>query len=220
MDILVGVHIAGDYNPGINAAKISLDDKAIKHILRASKASAKDGLNRSTFDNSPELGTSDLDLESDSGNQYRDIAKLTDEKSQQALFGALPSEGQSEIVELHMDGTDFWWEGVFKHTDVHWETRMIPLSFLPQPITKKHIAALQDAMPFEADRTGYLSGMVQSGSLPDLNMTAEEMNAIHEKIASGMSHGLNAREIDRTFQRHVTKAQLIRLLMEHIERNH
>jgi hypothetical protein len=196
MDILVGVHVQTDWNPGINAAKISLDDAAIEHILRAAKASARDGLKRSTYDSTPELGTSDLDLEV---FPYRDIAKLTDEDTQQLVFTELPEEGRSEIVELHMDGTDFWWEGVFKFTDVHWNTRMIPLSFLPKP------------------------AKIESGlnvSLPDLNMTAEEMNAIHEKIAQGMNSGLNAREIDRTFNRHVTKAQLIRLLMEHIERNH
>jgi hypothetical protein len=49
-------------------------------------------------------------------------------------------------------------------------------------------------------------------------MTTAEMNAIHEKIAQGIAHGLNAREIDRTFQRHVTKAQLIRCMIELIER--
>ena len=215
MDILVGVHIAGDWDPGINAAKISLDDASIKRILKLSRR-VRTGEILTAFDSTPELGTSDLDLENES--QYKDIAKLSDEESQQAVFGALVNEGRSEIVTLYVDGTDFWWGGVFKHTNVPWETRMIPLSFLP--VTKAQIKALQNASPFEADRTGYLSGMLQSGNLPDLNMTAEEMNAIHEKIARGISHGLNAREIDRTFQRHVTKAQLIRLLMEHIERNH
>jgi hypothetical protein len=131
--------------------------------------------------------------------QVKDLAKLTEEESQQAVFGALP-EGRSELVMLHVDGTDFWWEGVFKHTDVHWETRMIPLSFLPQPTAA--------------------AKKVQSGSLPDLNMTAEQMNAIHEKIAAGMNHGLNAREIERTFNQHITKAQLVRIIMELIERNH
>jgi len=217
MDILVGVHIAGDWDPGINAAKISLDDASIKRILKLSRR-VRTGEILTAFDSTPELGTSDLNLDCDNGSQYRDIAKLSDEETQQAVFEARVNEGRSEIVTLYVDGTDFWWGGVFKHTNVPWETRMIPLSFLP--VTKAQIKALQNASPFEADRTGYLSGMLQSGSLPDLNMTAEEMNAIHEKIAQGMSHGLNAREIDRTFQRHVTKAQLIRLLMEHIERNH
>jgi len=210
MDILVGVHVGGDYNPGINAAKISLDDAAIKNIFRLAKR-AKHGEIISTYDSTPDLGTSDLDLA-----EIQDIAELAKQDMGKPLSATLrtvftdcPEEGRSDIVQLHVDQTDFWWEGMFKHTDVHWETRLIPLSFLPKPAaTKKAITCWRP--PFS----------VQSGNLPDLNMTAEQMNAIHEKIAQGMSNGLNAREIDRTFNRHVTKAQLIRLLMEHIERNH
>ena len=198
MELLVKVHVGGDYNSHITAALVSLGDAAIRHILRAAR-DCRDGLNRSTFDNTPDLGTSDLDLENDT---VKNLATLTEEESQQAVFGK-DDEGRSEIVELHIDKTDFWWEGVFKHTNVHWETAMIPVSVLPQLAEPKPMAK-----------------KVESGSLPDLNMTAEEMNAIHKKIAQGMNHGLNAREIDRTFQRHVTKAQLIKLLMEHIERNH
>jgi hypothetical protein len=203
MDILVKVHVGGDYNSHITAAKVSLDEAAIKHIQRAARDCAKDGLNRSTWDNSPELGTSDLDLEI---NPIMDMASLADPKSwglgQVTLFKR-DEEIRTEIVELHFDSTDFWWEGVFKHTDTHWETAIIPVSLLPQ---------LTDPKP--------VPKTIESGSLPETLMTADEMNAIHEKIAQGMNHGLNAREIDATFQRHVTKAQLIRLLMEHIERNH
>ena len=50
-------------------------------------------------------------------------------------------------------------------------------------------------------------------------MTVEQMNAIHEKIAQGANHGLNAHEIEATFNRHVTKAQLIRCIVELIQRN-
>jgi len=192
MDILVGVHIGGDYNPGINAAKISLDDDRIKEVIKLSRR-AKRGEIITAYDSTPDLGTSDLDLED------QQVWRLTEEESQQAVFGALPEDGRSELVMLHCDGTDFWWEGVFKHSDVHWETRMIPLTFLPP---NSHLPP------------------IKSGDLPDLNMTAEQMNAIHEKIAQGMNHGLNAREIDRTFQRHVTKAQLIRVIMELLERDH
>lgn len=193
MDLLVGVHIQGDYNPGITAAKISLDESRIKDILKMARRARRPGEVLSAYDSTPDLGTSDLDLED---QQVRDIARLTEEESQQAVFGAAVNEGRSELVMLYIDGTDFWWEGVFKHTDVRWETRMIPLSLLPQP------------------------AKIQSGSLPDLEMTAEEMNAIHEKIARGIASGLNAREIDRTFNRHVTKAQLIRCMIELIERDH
>jgi hypothetical protein len=49
-------------------------------------------------------------------------------------------------------------------------------------------------------------------------MTADQMNAIHEKIAAGINHGLNANEIVDTFQRHITKAQLVRVIWELIDR--
>ena len=192
MNILVGVHIAGDYNPGINAAQISLDDALINKIFKLSRQATR-GKIITVYDYTPSLGNSKLDLEND---HVKDIANLSSMLGDDEIF-CDSEDGRSELVMLHVDGTDFWWEGVFKHTDVNWETRMIPLSFLPQPVVK-----------------------VESGSLPDLNMTAEQMNAIHEKIATGISQGLNAREIDVTFQRHVTKAQLIRVIMELLERNH
>lgn len=191
MDILVGVHIAGDYNPGINAAKISLDDSRIKEIYKLSRR-AKRGEIITTYDSTPDLGTSDLDLED---QQVKDIAKLSEEESQQAVFGALPSEGRSELITLHVDGTDFWWEGVFKHTDVHWETRTISLSLLPEI----------KATPKKKS---------------DLDMTPEQMNAIHEKISAGINSGLNAQEIVDTFNRHITKAQLVRVIWELLERSH
>jgi hypothetical protein len=194
MDILVGVHVGGDWNPGVDAAKISLDDASIKRVLKLSRRARRPGEILTVYDSTPDLGTSELDMEN---QQVKDMARLTEEESQQVVFGILPpDEARSDLVMLHVDGTDFWWEGVFKHTDVHWETRMIPLSFLPQPV------------------------VVESGNLAETSMTAEQMNAIHEKIAAGMNHGLNAREIDRTFNRHVTKAQLIRVIMELIERDH
>ena len=198
MDLLVKVQVDGDYNSHITAAKISLDDAAIRHIQRAAR-DCRDGLNRSTFDSTPELGTSDLDMEND---PIKNLATLTEEESIQAVFGQ-DAEVRTEVVELHIDKTDFWWEGVFKHTNVHWETKQIPVSLLPQITEPKPVAR-----------------KIQSGDLPETLMTAEEMNAIHEKIARGVSHGLNALEIERTFQRHVTKAQLIRCMIELIERSH
>ena len=104
------------------------------------------------------------------------------------------------MVELHVDKTDFYFEGVFKHTDTHWETRLIPLTFLIPNINlatkKKH-----------------------NLKKPDLDMTVKQMNFIHEKIAQGANHGLNAHEIEATFNRHVTKAQFIHCIVELIQRN-
>jgi hypothetical protein len=183
MDILVRIHVGTDWDEGVNAAKVSLDEAGIKRILQLAKRVHK-GQTFAEFDNTPDLGTTDLDLVTES---YKDLSKLTEEESQQATFGS-KEDVRSEIVQLHVDKTDFWWGGVFKHTNIHWETRMIPLAFLPKPAVK-----------------------VESGKpLPNLNMTYDQINTINEKIAQGYSHGLNAREIERTFQRHVTKAQLIR----------
>ena len=198
MDLLVKVIIGGEYNSHISAAKISLDDALINEIFKLSRRATR-GKISTVYDSTPSLGTSDLDLEN---HPIKDLATLTEEESQQVVFKK-DDEVRMEFIELHVDSTDFWWEGAFKHTNSPWETEQIPLSLLPKlaeskPQTKK----------------------IQSGSLPDLNMTAEQMNAIHEKIACGMNHGLNAREIDVTFQRHVTKAQLIRVIMELLERNH
>ena len=202
MIILVGLHIGSDWNDaGINSALITLDNKAIKHILKLAKR-AKDGQTVLEYDYTPELGTSQVDLQNESS--YRNVADLSAMMCDTEIFTSKQSEDndepiRTECVQLHVDKTDFWWEGLFKHTDIHWETRMIPLSLLPQnlkPVEKK------------------------SGELTDLNMKVEDMNAIHEKIAAGMNSGLNAREIEATFHRHVTKAQLIRCLCELIERRY
>jgi len=132
MELLVGVHVQGDWNPGIDAAQISLYDKLIQNIQELAKR-ARPGEIISAFESSPNLGTSDLDLEN---QQVIVLEELSEEESQQAVFGELMDEGRSEICELHVDKTDFWWSGVFKHTDVHWETRIIPLSILPRVASK------------------------------------------------------------------------------------
>ena len=198
MDILVEIHIGSDWDGGgFNCARLSLGDKAIKNILKLAKR-ARNGQTIQEFDYTPELGITDLDIEN---RHYLDIAKLSEEDPQQAVFMA-PDANSSDaprvdVVQLNVDSTSFWFEGRFKHTDLHWETRMIPLEFLPQP----------------AKQSG-------KATAADLDMTAEEMNAIHEKIAKGIAHGLNAREIEATFNRHVTKAQLVRCMIELIERSH
>jgi len=206
MDILVGIHIGSDFNDGgINCAKISLDDKAIKHIFKLARR-AKPGQIIQETDYTPELGITELDLEND--ERYRDLANLSKKEdlanlSEEVSVFAVPTDApRVDCVQLCVDENDFWFEGMFKHTDVHWETRMIPLSFLPQHLRP-------------------VARQAQSGKhLPDLNMTADQMNAIHEKIAQGIAQGLNAREIEATFQKHVTKAQFIRCMIELIERSH
>jgi hypothetical protein len=204
MDILVGVHVETDWNDGIDAALISLNKAAIRNIFRMAKRAGKHHT-ITEYDYTPELGKSIIDLDTADDTSYRNIEELSAMMGDNEIFKSLQDTSlknpvRSEIVTLHVDNSDFWWEGVFKHTDIHWETRMIPLSFLPQKLRPQ-------TKPKQS-----------GGPKADLNMTTEQMNAIHEKIAQGVSQGLNAREIVATFQRHVTKAQLIRCMIELIER--
>jgi hypothetical protein len=194
MKIISALHIGNDF-VNLNAALIDLDVVVIKHIFKIAKK-AKEGQTVSEFYNIPVLGTSELFDTDDSG--YFDMDKLTASQKELEVFKECKEDDvRSEVVELHVGTRDFYFEGVFKHTDTHWETRMIPLSILPQNL---------DVKPAPKKK-------------PDLNMTAERMNAIQEKIAKGMNSGLNAREIEDTFQGHVTKAELIRCIMETIRVN-
>jgi hypothetical protein len=194
MNILVEVQVYNEYgNSDVSAAKIELSDAAIKRIFQLAKNTPQHGTTQ-IFDYTPELGTADLGIEF-----YLDMDKLSKKDLQQVIFKKAGEDVRLDAVQLNVDKTSFWWEGYFKHTNIKWETRIMPLDFLPQP-AKKPVKATTPAA--------------------DLNMTAEQMNAIHEKIARGISHGLNAREIEATFNRHVTKAQLIRCMIELIERSH
>jgi hypothetical protein len=198
MNLLAGIHIGSDWNDaGINAVQINLDDNAIKHILKLAKR-VKEGQTVVEYDYSPELGTSQVDLQNEC--PYCNIADLSSMMGDNEVFTSKQSDNnkdpiRTECVQIHIDSTDFWWEGMFKHTDISWETRMIPLSFLPQ-----------DLKPASKPKA-------------DLNMTSQKINDIKVKIAAGMSQGLNVREIDDTFQRHVTRAQLIRVIWDLIENN-
>ena len=195
MKIISALHVDNDF-VNLNAALLDLDDKVINHIFQLS-LKAKEGQTLSEFFNIPVLGTSDLFDEDD--GVYFDMDKLTSAQKKLNVFkeGA-PEDTRSDVVELHVDKHDFYFEGVFKHTDIHWETRIIPISLLPKVSNKYR---------------------PQVKKKPDLNMTPVQMNAIHEKIAQGINHGLNAREIEATFNRHVTKAQLIQCIVELIQRN-
>ena len=207
MNILVQVHINNDWDDsGVQCAKISLDEAGIKRIFRlAQKAGEQHTIQE--FDYTPDFGTSELDLDNMDGH-YWDIDKLAETNplpegvDQQKVFASL-EDVRIDVSQLNVDHHDFWWEGCFKHTDVRWTTNLIPLDFLPQE--------------FRQSGSKATTPPAQSA---DLNMTAEQMNAIHEKIAAGMAHGLNAREIVATFNKKVTLAQLVRVIMEHIERDH
>ena len=198
--ILVRVHIPGDADYNVNAAQIELSDKDIKRIFQLSKkAGFRDTVN--TYDYSPELGWTELNLEDNDLNKgttlsYRNIDKLPKKESKEPRVFVYETDARKDCVQLYVNDTDFWWEGHFKHTNNTWSTSPIPLTFLPKIVTSSQ------------------------NQKSDLNMTPEQMNAIHEKIASGINHGLNAREIVTTFNRHITKAQLVRVIWELMERKH
>jgi hypothetical protein len=194
MNILVEIYIGSEWNDaGVNCAKVSLRDSDIKRIFQLSKKAGKFQTIQE-YDCSPELGTTEIDCLGEVGSHYLDMASLKGDP-ENGIF--THKDSRIDCVQLHVDRTSFWWEGCFKHTDVRWSTRIIPLTFLPKG---KKRAKATTAKPAP--------------------MTTEQMNAIHEKIARGYSHGLNASEIEKTFQRHVTKAQLIRCIIELIERSH
>ena len=209
MNILVDVHINNDFDDsGITCAQISLDDKVIKRIFRLAKKAGKHQTIQEFDFYTPTLGATEIDFSAFKGQHYYLDMEKFPALIQAEKYPPLkdteifePKDARIDACHLNVDKYEFWWEGVFKHSDIRWCTQLIPLSFLPKPAQ---------------------SGTTQTEgpAKPDLEMTAEQMNTIHEKIASGMSHGLNAREIEATFNRHVTKAQLVRCMMELLEMNH
>lgn len=60
MDILVGVHVRSDWPNGINAALVSLDDRAIKNIIALSKKAGKHQT-VTEYDGTPDLGESNVE---------------------------------------------------------------------------------------------------------------------------------------------------------------
>ncbi len=42
-------------------------------------------------------------------------------------------EGRMECYTLNITDDDFYWSGLYKHTDVRWETASVPLSALDEP---------------------------------------------------------------------------------------
>jgi hypothetical protein len=204
MKILVQVHIEGDFLTKINTALIDLSDTDIMRIFKQSRK-VKSGQTFSASDYTPDLGKSEIwynnDTEEESdittvyNDNYLNYDKLPKVFNGQPTFEKV-TEDSIDTVELNVDSTDFWWSGVFKHTTCRWETRMIPIKFLPQELgarttTPKAVQAI----------------------------TVAQLNAIHKNIEAGMEKGLNAREIESTLLKKATKAQLVSVIMELLERN-
>ena len=203
MKILVQVYIEGDFITKIDSALIDLNDAAIKNIFKQSRK-VKSGQTFVEWDGTPELGKSEIWNNNDT-NEELDITTTYDANYYNydrlpKVFNGQPTfeeitEDSVDTVELNVDSTDFWWSGVFKHTTCRWETRMIPIKFLPQELgarttTPKAVQAI----------------------------TTAQLNAVHKAIEAGMEKGLNAREIESTLLKIATKAQLVTVIIELLER--
>lgn len=193
MDILVAVHIGSYWDADVNCALISLCDDGIKQLLKmAKKAGAQSTI--VDYDYTPELGKTELKLE-----EFREMTELKASLSAMVgsneIFTELP-DVRVECVQIHVDNKHFWWEGLFKHTDIHWETKQIPLSILP---------AIQ-------------SGKTARQPQVSDSITETQINSVLEKVAQGMAHGLNSKEIKASFNRHVTKVHLVQCISYLIQR--
>lgn len=203
MKILVQVHIEGDFITRINTALIDLNDTDIMRIFKLARK-VKSGQTLLDYDYTPELGKSDIWYNNDN-EEESDITTVYDSNylnydKLPKMFNGQPTfeeviEDSLDCVEMNVDSTDFWWSGVFKHTTCRWETRMIPLSFLPQELGAKTTTPKA----------------VQA-------ITPEQLNTIHKNIEAGMEKGLNAREIEATLLKKATKAQLVTVIMGLLER--
>ena len=72
---------------------------------------------------------------------------------------------------------------------------------------KKHVQAV------ERGRKAAITRKWKSN--PDVNMTAEQRDAINEKIANLIAHGLNSNEIANLYLRRITKGQLVRVIKDY-----
>lgn len=189
MNILVQVHIMDDFSDEVNAASISLDDKAIKHIFKLSRKAGRDRI--SEWNYTPEFGCL-IDTKDDGCEDkiFEKYPYLSLTESKMAKLFRVVDDFRSHVVELNVDKSDFWWSGNIKHTNIQWETRMIPLSFIS--------VGLKEPAPAKPKA--------------DLNISLEDRIKILEKITTGVSSGLNDREIAEVSLKGVSKAQLVACL--------
>lgn len=192
MNILVQVYIMDEWCDDVNMASISLDDAAIKHIRQLSKKAKRTRI--SEWDSTPELGNF---IDSDGcpcpeDEFFAEIPYLSQTPEEIPKVFKVNEDFRTDVCELHVDGEDFWYSGHIKHTDTVWETKMIPVSFLPQTEPK-----IKPAKP-----------------KADLNLSLEDRVTILEKIAAGVNSGLNDREIAEVSLKGVSKAHLVACIRE------
>lgn len=132
IDLLVQVYIANEWCNDANCARILLTNDLVKQIFTLHKRAGKHNTTK-TWEYSPELGNTEVDLNIFS---YRNMADLSSMMGDSKIFKENP-DCRIDAVELNVDSSHFWWSGRFKHSDIDWETRQIPLNFIPKEMRPK-----------------------------------------------------------------------------------
>lgn len=112
MKLTLDVHVHDEYFDGPEKAIVEIDRKYVAHILELSKVVKNLKVYCiEEFDYSPE---------------YFDVDYDNEEK-------LIPNEDfRAEAVLLHITETNFYWGGLVKHTNIHWETGSAPIKLLQE----------------------------------------------------------------------------------------
>lgn len=116
--LIIPVHSNSElFSETADYAIIDLDVKLIERIKALSAAVRDLKVYRvSEFNYACEFKTADWDADSDNGK-----------------VSLIEFEGRMECNTLNVTDDDFYWSGLYKHTDVRWETESVPLEALDDP---------------------------------------------------------------------------------------
>lgn len=116
--LIIPVHSNSEFFPETaDYAIIDLDAKFIERI-KALSAAVRDlkVYKVSEFNYDCEFKAADWDADSDNGK-----------------VSLIEFEGRMECNTLNVTDDNFYWSGLYKHTDVRWETESVPLAALDDP---------------------------------------------------------------------------------------
>jgi len=113
--IIIPVHDGSEFFPDYaDYAIIDLDAKSIERIMALSTAVRDLKVYKvAEFNYDCDFMTADWDAEPDNGK-----------------VALKEFEGRMECNTLNVTDSDFFWSGLYKHTDVRWETNTVPLAVL------------------------------------------------------------------------------------------
>lgn len=130
IDLLVKVYIPDEWCDEANCARVVLTERLVRQIfILHRKAGKKD--TAKTYECSPELGNSEVDLEK---CYYRNMSDFSSMMGNSVVF---VKNSRVDYIELNVDSSHFWWSGRFKFSDTYWETGPIPLDFIPEEMKPK-----------------------------------------------------------------------------------